>query len=119
MSATFIERVLAVGDYGEDGGGIDPVVVHCLLKLYSTGNLTASYIKTNLSTTTPQGAQLDEILATMPTNVTLTVLGVGVLGPAGLVRAEWATKVYAILMLGRIGNEDYNTNAKCETALGI
>lgn len=111
MSATFIERVIAVGDHGEDGGAIDPVVVHAMLTMFSAGDADATYLKTLWALTTPQGEQLDAVLATMP-DVVLSLV-------TAYERAQWPTKVYSILMLGRMASPDFDTGAKCASALGI
>lgn len=105
--ATFIERVIAVGDYAEDGGAIDPVLVHCLLSLYSNGSITSTYIKGVLSLTSTQGDQLDDVLSTMPNS------------GAAAQRAQWATLIYSYLMLGRQQVVEYDTDSELAAAIGI
>ena len=99
-----------LGDYENDGGAIDLHVLWQLLHMYEAGIVDAAYIKTRHSLTTPQGADLDELLATMP-GLILTALN-------ATARARWADTVYAVLYIGSEGNTGFNSEALARAALG-
>lgn len=110
MSATFIERCIRVGDYENDGGIIDIEDLEDHLHLLESGDITTADIETRFSLTTAQRTQLDDIVATLPAVTTAA---------DAAARAGWVHRVFGVLRLGVRGHTDYDTDAKCATALGL
>lgn len=108
MSATLIQRFVYEGDYENDGGAIDGGYFRALLGLYDSDLIDAAFIKTVFSLTTPQGNQLDEILATRPGSI----LGV-------LTQSRWVEKVAGIILAGTQHLTGFETAADVENQLGI
>ena len=106
--ATFIERCIQEEDFETDGGAIDLQSFKALLNFYDAGSIDANYIKSTLNTTTPQGEELDEILATRP----------GVLA-ALLVRAQWAEIISGVMVAGYWGWSGFEDADACREALEL
>lgn len=113
MSATFIERVIRVGDFDNDGGIIDMEALADFLILYEADALgiTADFLESEFSLTSPQRDQLDDILATRPSAL-LTALN-------ATSRARWAHRVSSVLRCGVRQSTLCDTNAKCAALIGI
>lgn len=121
MSASLYDRLLRYGGFNDDGGEIEPIrFFKPCLDAYEAGIMTAAQIKSALSLTTPQGNDLDAILATMPSISLLSnILDANQ-------RARWAEKTASVFSLGN-GNglpggnpiAMFDTPTKCKAALGI
>lgn len=116
--STFIDRCCENGNWETEtpNEGVNLGVLRLMLELYEAGdaNVTASFMKTQLSCTEGQGGQLDNILATLP--ATVEILGVG-LSPAA--RSRWVAKVMGILDAGLRNWTGFTTSEAVEAKLGI
>lgn len=96
---------------GPEDGNIDPVTFQTLLCMFANGDVDAAYLEQSMGLSASQRTELDEIIATKPT--ALQSLGDAVK------QAQWPNWVASVLMAGRIGIAEYNTPAKCRSALGL
>ncbi len=106
--ATFIQALMN-HQLGDDPA-LDRTLFHACLIMYDRTEMTAAEIKTAMNLTTPQGAELDEILATRP-NILAALL----------TRSQWPNWVYSVVTIGSLeaGVSGYATPAQCRTKLGL
>lgn len=109
--ASLLDRMRYANDFDTDGGSIDINEFGAMLKLWNAGTLTAAQFKSHFSMTTPQGDQLDDILATRPAT---PILFLGI--PAYV---AWVHKVCGVMHMAALYTSEFDTDAKVQTALGI
>ena len=109
--ATFIERVMRIGDYEEDGGHVDLDMFRTGLVLLQRGLIDAAYIKDLLGCTVPQGGDMDEILGLMPASTPPEL--------AETARMCWITEVYEILRAGLMQWVGFELEGDVRSALGL
>lgn len=117
MSATFYERMMRSGDWENDGGSINYDGLYKALRLFESSLVDDDYVAVEAvrdvgtTLTTPQRADLDDVLATMP-NVVLSALN-------ATARARWTHKIYAISCAALDQRTGFTTEAMVKTALGV
>lgn len=121
MSASFIDRVCANGDYAEDGGNIDMMLAWSIVDGLHSGTQTAAQIKTQYSMTTAQGNELDEIFATRPLAIEIEIPLVGTFVVAGPSYAQWPSKVKSAFMQGllKFSGGGFEDSEEVRTKLGL
>lgn len=117
MAASLYERACLLGDWENDGGGLNPSCLARALVMYASGLVNSAYVTANCvgdgeSALTPaQESDLDDILATMPSTL-LSLVG-------AFNKALWAAKVECTLWAGREQRAGFTTEALIKTALGV
>ncbi len=117
MAASYYDRVCCFGDWENDGGQLRSDTLGKALVLYAAGLVDAAYVKTHClepgdnALTSPQQADIDDILATMPSTL-LSLVG-------AFNKALWAAKVEQVLGAGRDQKTGFTTEAAVKTALGV
>lgn len=116
--SSFVDRCCENGNWDSEtpSEGVNLGILRLMLELYEAGdaNVTATFMKSQLSCTEGQGEQLDEILATMP--ATVNILGTE-LAPAA--RHRWVPKIIGILDAGLRNWTGFTTSGNVESKLGI
>lgn len=100
-----------MGDYENDGGGIDPHTVLINFTLYQIGQVDAGWLEDLYALTAAQRAELDEILATQPASLLFLVNAVD--------QARWPLRMHAIICAGAQRSPGYETASDVRVALGV
>lgn len=121
MTASFIDRVCANGDYATDGGNIDMMLAWSIVDGLHSGTQTPAQIKTQYSMTTQQGNELDEIFATRPDPIEIDLPLLDPIFVAGPSYAQWPSKVKSALMQGLLKFEGggFEDSEQVRTKLGL
>jgi hypothetical protein len=118
MTASFIDRVCANGDYAEDGGPIDVLDATALIWAWHGGMSTLAQIVTAYELTGEQETELEEIFDTRPELLEVPLLGAVF---ASGEYAQWPGKVCAALHHGVVKKSGfgYTTSAEVRSKLGL
>lgn len=116
MSATLYERMGRFGDYENDGGDIAHTAFHRAATLYVAGLADDDYVADEMTEgygalTTPQRADLDELLGTVPASLLFLV--------NAYQKAEWADRVFHTMLTCIERKNGMTTEAAFKTALGV
>ena len=103
--ASFIDRCLARGDYNDDGGSVDIEVFKSFLNLIIEGSFATTKAHDYFSCTQAQMDEMDEIIATLPSQLSA--------------KLRWVDVTYSNLMLGKLDIEGYRTNNEIRAHLGL
>lgn len=102
--ANLYDRILYTGDFFEDGGPLNLWILSCSLRLFQRGEMTALEVQTVNGCSLQQGADLQQILDTVP-------------NPA-FEKATWADRCYSLCYLAQ--EQVLNgTEAELRAKLGV